>query len=326
MDFYLADKDRNDICQLPDSAELDHEDSDTDDTFQLELPLAFCMQHGIQPGCYMYALGTEYGGRITSMEIDTKEKVAKFIGDTFRGMLSKKILIPSTGSYINESGDANSIMKRYIESEFDSIKVSADTSVNVSAKFRFSNYHDGFKCMLKEVDHRMMFVSKVDDDTNKFYVEVSAVPAEDLSDLDEVSQDMGYYFKIKKVGVRYTHLLALGCGQLEDRIVLYGKINKDNSITWISSFPSGENVRILKYDYPNAEDEDSLKDGAPDYVSDKNPIDSQAVTVKDGEEFNIGDIIGGRDYYTGTTIKEEVTGKIVKLINGALTISYKIGG
>ena len=51
-------------------------------------------------------------------------------------------------------------------------------------------------------------------------------------------------------------------------------------------------------------------------------------SIKDGitEEYEIGDIIAGRDYITGITVRKPVIGKIYTYSKGTEKIEYKIEG
>mgnify|MGYP000136345687 FL=1 len=57
--------------------------------------------------------GTEFGGIVKDIISLTKSKTVKFMGDTWRGMLSKKIISPPSGQdYLTVSGELNEVIRK----------------------------------------------------------------------------------------------------------------------------------------------------------------------------------------------------------------------
>ena len=49
------------------------------------------------------------------------------------------------------------------------------------------------------------------------------------------------------------------------------------------------------------------------------------VTFKSNENYDIGDYVGTKEYYTGIQIREEITKKIVKANRNGISIECQIG-
>ena len=49
------------------------------------------------------------------------------------------------------------------------------------------------------------------------------------------------------------------------------------------------------------------------------------VKFKNNEDYDIGDYVGTKEYYTGIQIREEITKKIVKANSNGISIECQIG-
>ena len=90
----------------------------------------------------IYIPDTEYGGIIGDMKTITKQNAIKMTGDTWRGMLGKKIIEPPSGKdYLTVSGELNSILRNLIDGRFDGLFFSpqVDTGVIIQ-NFQFDRY------------------------------------------------------------------------------------------------------------------------------------------------------------------------------------------
>ena len=81
------------------------------------------------------------------------------------------------------------------------------------------------------------------------------------------------------------------------------------------------------FDYPNAGDEDELYIAGVEKLIELRAVNRIETDVKEGTgfEYDIGDIIHGRDTITGNFVREVVTQKIVKINNGVAYVDYKTG-
>lgn len=328
MEFIIADKQQQDLAPLEEHAYLDLDIGKTND-FLLKINLQVYDKETYMPGNMIYCMGTEYGGIMDDPEVSTSGNTISFTGDTFRGMLFKKYILPPEGqAYKTISGELNSCIKELIGNQFGTdlfIFDDADTGVSVT-DYQFDRYcslYSGIDKLLTSVDHRLKIECVQAGD--HFSVRLSAVPVIDHSDLIETSQDSNVNFTITKYTNKYNYMLCLGKGELTERTVIYLHLADDGSVEQVNEIPAGAEVKVYLYDYPNVESEKDLIEAGKDKFKDINSTDTQKMTIPDGMNLEIGDIVGGRDYVTGMTISQEVTQKILKLQNKTLKISYTVG-
>lgn len=327
MDFIIADNNRSDLGFIPNHAYLDLDIGDKND-FQLKIKLSEYNSSIHKAGNYLYCLGTEYGGRIDDPEVSTSDKTISFTGQTFRGILNNRCIFPPEGSaYKYVSGELNNCIEEVVAKRFGNIFTfdSTDTGVNLT-QYKFDRYTlvlDGLTKMLSSVGYRLK-IECVEVD-GKFKAKLSAVPIVDHSEMFETSQDSGVNFTIKQTTNKYNYMVCLGKGELVNRQVKRLHLKDDGTVEEVASVPTGKDVRIYVYDYSNAESEEELVSSGKEKFSEINSTDTQTMTIKDDLEFDIGDIVGGRDYVTGMVIAQPITQKIVKLQNNTLKISYKVG-
>lgn len=325
MDFIIADRNKNDLCFLDNSASLDFDVGSSDD-FQFSISLNDYDETIHKEGNILYLIGTEFGGIFNDPEVITKENKISFTGDTFRGMLKKKYIEPLRGEdYYSINGELNHCIKTLLDNAFSEelFKVSnEDTNKNVSFTFdRYCSLLDGINKMLSSVNYRLSI--KAVRENQDFFVELSAVPKADYSSDIEFSQDSEIQFKIKRITNKYNYMIALGRGELKDRQVLYFYCDENGSVSKVSSIPKGDSVKVYLYDNSSTED---LENDAIKKFAEINHSDECSMTVKNDIELELGDIVGGRDYITGLTISQTVTRKILKYSNLKQSISYEIGG
>lgn len=322
MRFIVADQDGRDIMFLPPECEIDIDIGETND-FELVIPSE--LYGRIREKYYIYCEGTEYGGRLDDPEIDTENNTVTFIGDSFRAMLSKSIICPPAGSaYRTITGKPKDCINFAISKL--SLFESEPGSLNTDIDYRFDRYCttlDGLEKMAGSIGGRLNISARCDE-TLKVYLSIE--PAEDLSDLVELSQDLGVTFTLKEKTNLYTHIIALGAGSLTDRIVLYGRID-GKDITWLNSYDDfGTDAMVYKYDYPNEDKVDELKKACIELIEEINPESEQNINLPEEYDVPIGQTIGARDYITGKSIKSRVNGKVIKVRDGNLSYEFRIGG
>ena len=111
MDLIYTDENRIDIGILKDY-ELDFEIG-SENNFQITTSTE---NNVIPMGGYFYFENTEYGGKITTLKIDTTQNRLYYGGRTFYGMLCDKVICPDSGEdYYIVSGDANAIISELID-------------------------------------------------------------------------------------------------------------------------------------------------------------------------------------------------------------------
>lgn len=322
MELIVTNASRKTLGYLPDSAIIDL-DVGVDDDYSITIPLVDYDKDLIVTGGYWFAPGTEYGGMLCNPLIDTAAQTVTFSGDTWRGMLKKKITDPGTENYLSVSGTSAQVLTALVgqNNQFGSLFTFGGSSTITSATTRWEPVLDAIENICAYQDKRLVCTPN-ESSSGTLTVQLKL---EDVVDSDvEYSQDQGFEFKIQNVTDRYNYLIALGSGQLKDRMVNKFSVNSKNKLTAVSSIPAGVNNRVFVFDYPNAESAGILQKSARKKIAEVNRKASYSMTIPEDFVFEIGENIKGRDYVTGTTINAYVARKIVKVESGHLSVSYEL--
>ena len=280
--------------------------------------------HCCSKGFYLYFEGTEYGGIIDDIGVDTENGEVTYHGRTWHGILNSKVLEPDTGKdYLVMSGEANTVLDSLIErmglSEL--FIASTETSGVKISNYKMNRYiagYDGIRKMLKA------FGAKLNISFKNGFVELSAKPFIDYSKDEQFDTDQ-ISFKINKKGNPLNHVICLGKGDLVEREVIHiyadecGNISDEQVLTGIQEVSA-------TYDYSNAESTEELKQGGINMIMESwNSDELEYDFDSDDESFDIGDIIGAKEEVTKTEVNAEITKKIVTINNNTTKISYKVG-
>ena len=315
-----------------DKANVDFEIGDSNDSIN-DFEIEFKRWHwdgSVAYGTRMYALDTEYGGIVREISTDTKDNVITAKGYTWRGMMMKKIIQPDSGAdYAVATGEINSIIKEMVEKEFPGLfyGVTKDTGITVT-NYQFDRYctlHDGLKKMLKSVDYKLNITYKQNEIGAPGYVVVQAVPISDYSSEYELTNDNNMIFTTDDNRRGINHLICLGKGELKDRLVIHLYVDKDGNIGQ-TQYYTGEEEIVDTYDSNGAEYSDLLKNGMEKLETARNRMTYNMTMTKIEGDIDIGDIVGGKDYLTGISVKRPIGRKIWTVSYGKETIEYKLEG
>ena len=94
MDLIYADETRKDIGVI-NSYDLDMAYGKDENDFTCSVDRS---DHCCREGFYIYAEGTEYGGIVDSIKVDTENDAITYKGRTWHGVLEKKVICPDPGS------------------------------------------------------------------------------------------------------------------------------------------------------------------------------------------------------------------------------------
>lgn len=199
-----------------------------DNDFQLILPIKGTR---LKEDQLVYIPGTEYGGIIDSIKVDTATQMLTYSGRTWHGILESKILYPETGKdYMYVCGEANSVLATLLERmniipgelnelmvapEYPIIKVSQeDSGIYVDAKItsESGNYAHGYsfiRDLLYASDAKPLIIDGV----------LSAVPLNDYSNNDDFLEGTDQFqAKYNYNGINRMH--CLGEGNLRNRYTI----------------------------------------------------------------------------------------------------------
>ena len=224
--------------------------------------------------------------------------------------------------YLVISGDANQcilhIINRCNLSSFFTISEDASQiSVDEYQFHRFTDAYSGLMKMCESVGAKLRFAF----DGSK--VVLSAIKAVDYSKDEEFDSDV-IDFEITKQYNTVNHLICLGSGELENRLVVHLYADAEGKISQKQTFFDLDEYSAI-YDYSAVESEEELiKEGKKRFKELR--TDSISVNINETEDlYDVGDVIGATDNITGIFVADVIAKKIVTIKNGQITISYKVG-
>ena len=286
--------------------------------FQIDTPSTSKL---LDSGYSTYINGTEYGGIVSKIVVDTKSKKISYSGQTWRGILSNYIIKPDSGQdYKIVSGTASNIIGSLISAFGIGGRYSVITNNNITvSNYQFDRYCtllDGLDKMLKSVNARLNIVC-----TNGA-VTLEPVAIHDYSAELEYSQDSDINFKITDNRDGVNHLICLGKGDLKDRQVVDLYVQQNGSIG-ATQYYTGLAERAQVYDYSSVESLDELTKSGKEKLTELQ--NSQKLEMSIGEiNVELSDIVGGRERITGIVMAKPISKKIVKIENDKLKISYEV--
>ncbi|MDQ5984288.1 MAG: hypothetical protein RUMPE_01335 [Eubacteriales bacterium SKADARSKE-1] len=317
MDLIYTDKNLLDMGILTDY-ELDLEIGSEND-FQITTTT----ENNVIPiGAYFYFENTEYGGKVTTLKVDTRATRLYYGGKTFYGMLTDKIICPDSGQdYYTVSGDANSVIAGLITllGLSDLFEASSDTSGFTLTNYQFDRYIDclsGLSKMLKTKNAKLQarFLDRK--------VVLSAVAIADYSSEEFSSDTEGFTILQDKAPV--NHLICLGKGDLVARTVVNLYTDASGNVSTTQYYTGLDEVSEV-YDCPNIESEDELTKSGTEKLTEKQAADKIDITIQNTEK-DVGDIVGGQEVITGLKVSDTITKKIVKIsCNGDPKFTYEVG-
>ena len=298
--------------------------------FELELDVDAWDESMLNWGYRVYIPGTEYGGLLEDRKTSTKSNTVTWIGYTWRGLLSQKIIEPPSGqSHLTVSGEANQIIGEIIGERFGALFVADSESSGIQiSSFQFDRYCtvlEGLEKMLATQEARLKIYYKQGDSGGmNGAVHVCAVPVTDWSEDFEYSQDDKINFTTQDYRRGMNHLICAGTGEEESRIVLHLYVQEDGSIGE-TQYYTGLAERTALYSYTSQSDVEKLREDGEKKLKELMNYTQMDATV-DNVDVEIGDIVGGRDRLTGMYLKQPVINKVLKIKKGTAEIEYKLKG
>lgn len=329
MDIILADENRIEQGFLLTSNMIDIENNSGEGAvfdFEIALTADNVYYKGIGYGTYMFVPGTEYGGRFGHLKAATQDSEATWQGYTWRGLLEKKIVQPAVGQdYYTVSGDANTILRTLIGDLAPLFYVPETDSGIMVSNFQFERYttvRKGIEKMLRQYGGKLYIHAEQGASNEPFYVVAECVLLENYSEDIEYSQNSDFSFEIENKRNGINHLICLGSGELKDRQVVHLYADGQGNISKTQSFFGVDEIAEI-YDYSSAESLEDLETHGLERFLEVMNRKSFSINITDGTEYDIGDIISGKDFTTGMTITAPVTGKIFRMDeNGAESVEY----
>lgn len=316
MDLIYADKNKVDIGILKDY-NFDLAYGSDENNFELSVSTS---NNVCDEDYLIYIEGTEYGGIIDSVEINTENKIVKYKGRTYHGLLDKKVLSPDASQdYLTLSGDMNVIINTIISRVYlgSMFRVSTKTTKTISYKFdRYITAYAGIKKMLADNGYKLKVTYE------NGYVVLEAVPIVEYDEDSGLDSDR-INFQIQKTYNIINHLICLGQGNLKDRQVVHLYLDRNGNISTTQVFTGVEELTEV-YDYPNAESLEELTSKGKEKLLSQN-TNSIELTLGENYEFDIGDKITVTDIVTGIEVSRHIAKKIITINKDRLKINYSVG-
>lgn len=336
MDLIYMNADKEDIGVLH-NYEMDLAFGEDENNFECTMS---AKNHCCEAGYYLYIEGTEYGGIIDGIKSETGSEDVIYSGRTWHGILGSKIILPlqigesstdnvtirladSSGNslvnrYLIVSGDANACLRFVIDriGVSDMFEVPGNLAgVNINS-YQFNRYTDaymGIRKMLASAGLKMKLAY------SNGKVVISAVERYDFSKDDSFDSDL-LDLSITKKYKTVNHLICLGKGELENRLVIHLYADAEGNISQEQT-QFGLDEYAATYDYSTVESEEELLAKGTDELK---ALWSQDELSMDFDEsmdaYDVGDIVGGVDNVTGVAVASTITKKIVTIQNGKISI------
>lgn len=295
---------------------FDQEDATTtanDCTFEIQVASE---NNVLEIGSFVYIPGTELGGRVDSLKVDTASKVIYASGRTWRGLLATKLLVNvSGGDYIiqgNPTTVFNSLLNSFGMSSLFEITTAADfLSVNVSVP----NYTDLYEGILKAItskDYKMKTVFEA----SKNKVVITFEPIGRYTSANTITSDM-FEFKLQTGSPRVNHAIGVS-----EELVAHRYLQADGTIGSVKYYSGIDEITAV-YDL-SADTEEELILNMDEALMNEMPGDSLEVTALNLEA-DLGDLFEAEDIQTGIKMSQNVTRKIAKISHDIITYQYKVG-
>lgn len=290
--------------------------------FQLEMAIE---SNSIENGAFIYIEGTEYGGIIDGMRVDTESQRVYYLGRSFHGILNSYIIQPPAGAaYMVVSGEANAVLKTIITALgigglFEVSTEDSGITIPSTNVDRYIGGYDGISKLLKAAGAKLG-IAFLD---GKIHLE--AKPVVNYAEDEQYSSDH-YKFTIQKYSNKVNHLICLGSGELTARLVVHLYVQEDGSISTGRQAFTGLDEYAAVYDYPDMESAEELEKYGREYLQELHNNDSAELEVFDDEiVLDINDIVGATEEVTRLNITNRIVKKIIKIENDAVKIEYKVG-
>lgn len=278
----------------------------------------------LEEGTVIYFEGTEYGGIVDGLKVNTNKETTTFIGRTWHGLLNSKVIEPDSGEdYLIVSGEANEVLLFLLARlGLSGLFVAASESSGVNIKaYQFNRYckgYDGLRAMLAANKAKLKF---------KWEGRAVVLYAEPIADYtsNPVDGDIAP-LSVERHGNKVNHLVCLGRGDLAEREVLHLYVDRFDRIGDVQYYTGLEEV-VDVYDYSNVESTDELRKSGIERLEELRNADKIEMSINEGTEivYDVGDMLCAVDHRTKIKATATVIQKIVKINNGEISVDYKTG-
>ena len=183
---------------------------------------------------------------------------------------------------------------------------------------RYINGYEGIKKMLSTVNCKLKI------NFQDGYVVLSAEPFIDYSKDDEFDSSQ-IHFNIEKNYRPVNHMICLGQGELKERTIIHLYTDDQGNISYIQSIFGMDEITAT-YENVNVESDEELENGGRAALRESWNSDRLEIDIDSTRNYDVGDIVGAREYTTDIFVAKPIIKKIVTIKNGIVNISHKVGG
>ena len=313
-----------------------------ENNFECRIPSS---NHCCNAGDYLYIEGTEYGGSVDSIEVVSTTGEVIYYGRTWHGIIGSKVIMPlqsgeaSTadvtiktvdsgghsyvGRYLVISGEANRCIQFMVDRlGLSSLFTASGSSSGMGIKeFQFDRFTDGYSGLMKMLNSVGMRLAV---DYQNEMVILSAKPQYNYATDEEFDPEM-VNMQLKKNVKAVNHLVCLGSGEMENRMVVHLYADVNGNISQIQT-QFGMDEYTAVYDYSAIESEEELLKQGIDHLKSLWLADEMVIKLDDSSDFyHVGDKVGATDSVTGLSSVATINKKIVTIKDGLISISYEVG-
>lgn len=275
-------------------------------------------------GSLFYCEGTEIGGFVEQIKVNTDDETITMIGPTFRGALEKEYVQPPDGKeYLNLNDEANKCINTLLSDRFDNLYTVDDvgsSGTNVKYDIRDINLLEALEKTLATGNLKLDIRHK-----NDGKIHMKAVRIADLSDRLQIDNNYQIGMTVKTESKPYNHILALGKGELLDRLRINLYLLKDGTWSETEQYYKGLDRKTYKHEDVNVDDNEELKNNAIEKVEEANESDTLEISFDGSDDAELFDIVAAKENITGISFKQSITQKIIKITDDDVSVSYKVG-
>ena len=309
MDLVYTNQERIDVGILQ-KYSFDCEMSTEGDycTFQIETALR---DNALAKGDFVYIEGTEFGGKVDSIKVDTNRKTVFADGRTWRGILHSKILQPMA----SVSGDVKEIISGLISScdLTDLYEVTPGASGITVESYEIREYEPLYAEMMRllsSVSAKVLFRWHL----GKVLIDVENIV--NYSNESEITSDLFEFVITTADGI--NHMV----GTTQDGLVANQYVNASGEVTPIQ-FYFGSEEYAVKREF-DAQTQEELEEKVAESLANEKIADAVSIAA-----YNINADIG--DYFevlernTNISIGQYVVSKVVTINGEDIKTQYKVG-
>ncbi len=292
----------------------------TENTFALKVESSA----GISQDCYLMIDGTEYGGIVDGVEIDTSADYVTVFGRTWHGLLASRLVVPDAGQlHYTVSGDLNAVLGELVQRLGLWERMAAEegaSGMSVSA-WKFSrasadmDAYTGIRAMLRSAGAKL----RIRYDSAQRKAVLSAVPRGDYTSDGLDGERVDFILRRTRP---VNHLHCLGTGEGLERVVvdLYadraGNVSKTQTI-------AGMALREEVFESSSAEAAELEEDGIKRLREMQEEMSECGLTGADDGRYDIDDIVGGTSVEHGESVVTYVAQKIATVTSRGITYETK---